>query len=186
MSELHDLLFNTPETTPEGLGEISRLCQLLAQRKRMVADIEQQLKAAKDEMRKIEEEALPEAMRGLNIQSLTLEDGSTVEVKPFYRGHINEENKPDALAWLRQQGHADLIRHEFVFTFGKNQESAATMFRDFMRTWNGPKGKSKEVEGVHHSTLNAFVKEQMEDGVQLPDSISVFAGNRAVVKPSKR
>jgi len=40
-------------------------------------------------------------------------------------------------------------------------------------------------QSVHHSTLKAFVKSQMEDGVVFPDMFSIFIKDVAVIKPPK-
>ena len=41
-------------------------------------------------------------------------------------------------------------------------------------------------ESVHHSTLKAFVKEQIEQGVVLPELFTVFIGERAEITLPKK
>lgn len=189
MNDIRELLLGgavTPDHAPENLGEITELAQLLIERERRVAQVEAMLKEAKEETRQISEQLLPEAMRSIQLEELKMEDGTVIKCEDFYNGHISQANQEEAHAWLREHEHGDLIKNEVSFSFGKGQEEDAEAFLDMVRKWNGPKGEMKAKEGVHHSTLNAFVKQELEAGRELPDCISVFQGHRARIKAPKK
>ena len=65
-------------------------------------------------------------MQEMNISTLKLADGSSVEVKPVYGASITAANKEAAYTWLRENGLGDLIKNEITVSFGRNEDNKAS------------------------------------------------------------
>ena len=161
------------------LERIVALAKILRQRQSAVEDLTQELSDAKEQLRKVEQEDLPELMRELGLELMRLEDGSTVEVVPDVQCAITEAHRPAAHAWLTANGFGGLIKTEVSVAFGRGEHDAALALAEKIG------GQVKE--SVHAQTLKAFVKEQMEAGTKVPfDLFSVFPFNKAKLKPAKK
>lgn len=161
------------------LEAVAELAQQQIIMEHLVTTLDDQLKKAKEGLRKLSEEIFPAKMFELGVAAFTLKDGSKITVKPFYQASISEEKRDQAHRWLEENGHGSLIKALVAVEFGKDskedQTKAFTLLAEagFMPT---------KKESVHSSTLKAFVKEQMESGKVLPDSISTHVGNKTTVQ----
>ena len=70
----------TPTMGDNSLKEMSDLCAEQVAMEDELKQLELQLKAKKDAINKISQEIIPAKMEELGLESLTLKDGSTVEV----------------------------------------------------------------------------------------------------------
>ena len=145
-----------------------------------VENLEQELKFKKEQLRVVEEQELPEAMQAANLKEIVLTNGSKVSVSEFYKGYISEKNRVAAHAWLLQNNHGGIIKHEVNLRFGKDEgDKADDAIQSLKQKGLDPAVK----ESVHPQTLNAFVKEQMTSGKDLPaDLFGIFVGSRAKIK----
>ena len=123
---------------------------------------------------------LPEAMQEANLAEIVLTNGSKISVKPFYKGYISEENREDAMAWLVDNNHGSLIKNEVTLKFGKDEDEKATVTVEQLKQ----QGLDPNVkQGVHPQTLNAFIKEQIIGGKDIPaETFGIFVGSRANIK----
>ena len=71
---------------------------------------EKELKELKRKVELMSGEVIPTMMQEMNISTLKLADGSSVEVKPIYGASITVANKEAAFKWLRDNGLGDLIK----------------------------------------------------------------------------
>lgn len=167
------------------LAQISGLAAVLLDRKAEVEQREEQLKAAKEELRKVEREDLPELMRSVGMSELRLDDGSRVAVADDVECHISEERKAAAHAWLEANGFGGLIKTSVEVSFGKNERAEAIAFVGEVR-----KITARPIdlnEGVHSATLKAFVKERLAAGEIVPfDLFGVFPFARAKVTAARK
>jgi len=53
-----------------------------------IEDLEKTLSERKDNYRKLTEESLPEALASMGMSSFRMDDGSSIEIKPFYGASI--------------------------------------------------------------------------------------------------
>jgi hypothetical protein len=157
------------------LQDISRLAQRQLDLEAKVAQAEQALKQAQEELRIVAEVELPEAMDAADMQEFTLGDGSKVSVTTKYVGNISEDRRGEAHDWLRTNGFASLIKHDVTVSFGKGEEQAA---QEALQLLNAHGWKHQDKEGVHWQTLRAFITEQLEAGVDLP--LELFGVHRLV------
>ena len=67
-------------------------------------------------------------MQEMNISTLKLADGSSVEVKPVYGASIPKAKQEEAFKWLRDNDLGDLIKNEVTVAFGRNEDDKATQY----------------------------------------------------------
>lgn len=154
--------------------------------KKQIADAENTLTLLKEQLRRVEEQDLPEAMDSVGMSTFSMEDGTTVKVKPFYAASIPEDRKEEAFDWLKQRDFDGMIKAEVKVNFGKGEFELAQQFLEFIRGWNIKAIQPDYKESVHWQTLRAWVKEQIEGGKELPlDMFGVFVGRKAELKEPK-
>lgn len=144
-----------------------------------VADLASMLQHRRDDLRRVSEELLPAAMMEAGgLREITLQTGEKISVVPFYAATISAANRERAHQWLREHGHADLIKHTITASFGRGEDEEAKVARLALE---GIGVEVADEERVHPQTLKAFVREQTESGVDLPDSMNVFVGQRTKI-----
>lgn len=123
------------------------------------------LKEATERTRILREETIPNAMQELGIQSLTLSSGQILTIKQEVYASIPKANEYEAFQWLNNNGFGGLIKTEVKTSYGKGEHDiAASLYQELID--RGLDAKFKE--GVHHSTLKAWLKEQLSEGNNVP------------------
>ena len=137
---------------------------------------EKELKELKRKVELISGEVIPTMMQEMNISTLKLADGSSVEVKPIYGASITVANKEAAFKWLRDNGLGDLIKNEVTVAFGRNEDNKASQYAVLAQGQGYEPVQKLKVEPM---TLKALVRERVEAGQDMPsDLFNVFVGNR--------
>jgi len=148
-----------------------------------LVDKEKELKELKRKVELVSGEVIPTMMQEMNISTLKLADGSSVEVKPVYGASITVANKEAAYTWLRENGLGDLIKNEITVSFGRNEDNKASEYADLAKGHGYEPVQKLKVEPM---TLKALVRERLESGQEMPsDLFNVFAGNRTKITRSK-
>ena len=170
----------TEQSSNEELASISGLAQQLLVVQKDIEEKKLELKELENQFRQISESSLPEALQSANLSEIVLSDGTKLSVAPFYKGHISEKNRPAALDWLMQNGHGGLIKNEISLKFGRDEDERA---QDTIASLQ-QRGLSPSVkQGVHAQTLNAFVKERLTNGKDIPSEIfGIYVGSRAKIE----
>ena len=144
---------------------------------------EKELKELKRHIELVSGEVIPTMMQEMNISTLKLADGSSVEVKPVYGASISAAKKEEAYTWLRENGLGDLIKNEITVSFGRNEDNKAQQYAVLAKGQGFEPVQKLKVEPM---TLKALVRERLESGQEMPsDLFNVFAGNRTKVTRSK-
>lgn len=165
------------------LKRVIQLATLLVVQRALVEKLTKELTEEKEMLTRIETEDLPELMREIGMKSVTLEDGSSVEVVDEVSCAITEERRARAHAWLVENGFGGLIKTEVVVTFGSGEHDNAQALAEELR---GEDLDPALVERVHPATLKSFVKEQMEKGVTIPfDLFGIHPYSKAKLKKAK-
>ena len=148
-----------------------------------LVDKEKELKELKRHIDLVSGEVIPTMMQEMNISTLKLADGSSVEVKPVYGASITVANKEAAYTWLRENGLGDLIKNEITVSFGRNEDNKASSYATLAKGQGFEPVQKLKVEPM---TLKALVRERLESGQEMPsDLFNVFAGNRTKITRSK-
>lgn len=156
------------------------LANLLVAQSAKVDDLKSQLDDAKDELRRIECEDLPELMREIGLTSMTI-PGFKIDLSDEVDAGISERHRTAAHEWLSNHGFGGLIKTEVVVAFGRGEHDEALSFGEKVAEATGH--MPQVVERVHPSTLKSFVKEQMTKGVALPfDLLGIYPYTKAKIK----
>ena len=148
-----------------------------------IGEREKEFKDMKREAEKVSGEVIPTIMQEMNISSLKLADGSSVEVKPVYGASIPVAHREEAFKWLRDHGLGDLIKNEITVSFGRDEDNKAQQYAVLAQGQGYQPVQKLKVEPM---TLKALVRERIESGQDMPtDLFNVFAGNRTKITRSK-
>ncbi len=149
-------------------SDIAKSCNKLLETQNQISALEEKLKQFKSTETTLSEQTIPNLMQQAGVSLIKLKDGSSVEIKPFYAARIPSSKVEEAFEWLRTNGHGDLIKNNVMLTFGRNQDNEAKSLVAELRE----KGHNvKQAEKVEPMTLKAFVKEQIQDGKNVPSDL---------------
>lgn len=119
------------------------------------------MKTINEELKKISEYDLPNAMSEAGMSEFKLLDGSKISIKRVYAASVKVADRENAFAWMRERGHDSLIKTEVNVPLGKGAHEAAEAIMAKLRE-QFPDYAPQLDESVHWQTLRAFVKEQVE------------------------
>lgn len=191
MSNLLDSIFNGEDDqlgeitvpTDQALASIGGMVQRSLDLEAELETLYLQVGEKVNELTKLKEELIPAAMSSAGTTMFKALDGSLVEIDTQYYASINDQNREEAHQWLRDTGRGSLIKNEFKVNFGKGEDGQAAKFNAFLTAKKVP---FTQKEGVHHSTLGAFVKECYESGVNFPEKLlGAFTKKVASIKKPK-
>jgi len=154
-----------------------------------IINAEKSIKKLKEQAKIISELEIPSMMKEMNITKLKLNDGESVDVKPFYGASLaqgRDESDSDyaarkaaAFEWLRKNGRGDVIKNDITVTFGSGEDNKAATYAVLAR---GQGYEPVQKETVHASTLKAIVGECVESGIDMPsDVFKTFVGNQTKI-----
>ena len=177
----------TPEHhATDTLTRVAQLSALLARQDAEIKAATSALASAKEARERTANEDLPQLMAELGLKELKLEDGSAVSIEDFVACAISEDNRAEAVAWLRKNKYDGLLKTELALQFGRGEDATAAKLAKKIE-----KLAERTVElscGVHPQTLKAFIKERIAAG-ELDDEMarlfSVFRRPVAVLTPPK-
>lgn len=145
--------------------EITKLAEAQHHAELTVDGLEAQLKVAKETLRLIAEQKLPELMDSLGIATYSTKTGISVEIKENIRASLNVENRPRGYEWLEKNGFGGLIKSKVVVDFKRDEIDKANEFVEKLREENRIAALERKVEPM---TLTAFIKEQLVGGKDVP------------------
>ena len=165
------------------LKTVAELARIIKAKEQEVADLERQHKDAKKELLRLTDEELPASMAEMGLASFTLDDGSTIDVKPTYGASILVANREAAYEWLRDHGYDDIIKNDVSVSFGRGEDDMAGSFKALAEKEGYVPQQNTT---IHSQTLRAFVRERVEAGDEFPmDLFGAYVGQRAVIKGAK-
>ena len=163
--------------------QLKSISELAVEQSRLESEVEEAEVALKEKnelLRLVSEVRLPAAMEAVNMDSFRLKDGRSITIKEHVAAAITKEHEPAAFAWLEKTGNEGIIKNEFSIPFGKGQNDEAEELERVLEERGVSYSKHR---GVHHSTLKAFVKKQLESGSPIPvDLFSIFVKKVATIK----
>lgn len=165
------------------LANVARLADEAILLAKKVEWYEEKAKLAKEELTRVTNVALPEAMAACRLASFATADGHTVVVKDVVSANIPKTRLAEACDWLRTNGHGDLIKRKLAVALGRGQDALASKAVAALGKLGLAVADSVE---VNHQTLSAFVRERTEAGIAVPDDLlGVFRGRVAKVEEPK-
>jgi hypothetical protein len=162
--------------------DIAEQCVLLKKKEDEVAELEEKLKAKKEERDDISSRVIPELLAEQGLQEIKLADGSKVSVKKEFRATLpkDEIRREAAYQWLRDQNLGDIIKNNVTVSFGKGEDNKANQLVD-LAVANGftPQQKSD----VAWNTLTALYEERVKAGLDMPsDVFSLWIKDKTKIK----
>ena len=180
---------NFEEDQRENLDSVNEAGSLAAQVVKL-QKLEEELLAKEVETKELKRkvdlisaEVIPTMMQEMNISTLKLADGTSVEVKPVYGASIPADKKDDAYTWLRENGLGDLIKNEVTVAFGRSEDNKAQQYAVLAQGQGYEPVQKLKVEPM---TLKALVRERIENGLDMPsDLFNLFTSNRTKITRNK-
>ncbi len=164
----------------EKLAELGTLCKSLQEKESEIKGVEEALKILKEQARELSSNKIPDLFDEIGMSEIKLRNGEKVTIKRGFASTISQANKEEAFAWLHAKGHAAIIKHELTTTF---KEGDADEKKALEAKLNELGLTYKDKDYVHHSTLKSFVKEQIENGSDIPqDAFGVFPTRETKIK----
>ena len=165
--------------TDDGLQTISVLAEAQLELEEEIEEKQNQLKVLKEKHRRISEEQLPEALLEVGVSEFKLKDGTKISTATYYSARITPDSKEEAFNWLRSNNFADLIKNTVSVRFERDEDETAQILLDEL---NGQGLNTTQKEWVEPMTLKAFVREQVEKGIDLPyEAFNIYIGQRSKI-----
>jgi hypothetical protein len=149
------------------------------------ADLKDQLDHVHKAITHIEREELPEMFTQAGISSLTVEGKGNhppfvAERGTVYNAKIPEDKRQEALEWFAQTGNGDLVKSVINIFFGMQEYEERLRI---MKILDDAGVQYYTNESIHHQTLKAFVKREIQAGHTVPmDLLGVFVFDEVKIK----
>ena len=184
LDELSDLLEEDQPVLDEALGQIGILVNSMLTMDKTIEDFETQLKALKEQRKELSDKQIPDLIMEYGLSELKCADGTKVTISRFYSAKIPDDKKGEAFAWLEQTGNDSIIKATVSCAFGKGEKEREKE-ELVIKALEEVGAQFSQQRGVHPMTLKSFVKEQVENGSDIPhDLFGIFIGNTVKVKRS--
>jgi hypothetical protein len=119
-------------------------------------------------------------MAEAGMRKFVMEDGSLVDIKPFYGASIPKARQAEAFDWLRKNGFDDIIKNTVSVRFGRNEDELCRRLLDLLGQQGYP---AEQTEKIEPQTLKAWVKERVEKGQPVDSELfGVYIGQKAIIK----
>ena len=172
------------QTTLPLAGEDDTLSQINALGKQLdsveanIKHTEELLSSLKATKKDIQERQLPDLMLSCGMKEFKLIDGGKISMDKFYDAKL--VNREACFAFLRKTGNDGIIKNTIKCDFGKGEEKAAATLETTLEEQGYIYQRKAD---IHHQTLKSFVKDCMENGLELPkEDFGVYEGNRVTIK----
>ena len=167
---------------------LSRLRQSLAElldMEKLVEQMEDDLKAAKQSLQLLRTGRIPDLMSEVGVSSMTIDD-KTIDLGDFVSGSLpkDPEKRRRAIAWLESEGADGLIKTEVAVEFGRNQHDDALSLSNVLRN----DGYAPLVtSSIAPQTLLKFARDRLAAGEPIDfEVLGLYTGKIAKVKEAKR
>ena len=183
--ELLDAIAAEPSKKSVDLREVRQLARKLHNTYVEKWEIEERLKTVNVSIYNIETKDLPELFGIAGIASLTVEaEGNhpafVAEKETIYGAKIPDDKRKEALQWFDESGHGDLVKAVIIVQFGMHEHNERLALQELLSS-HGYEYIAEE--RVHHMTLKAFVKRELEKGRRIPmDLLGASVTNAVKIK----
>lgn len=160
--------------------QIAQLGESLQTLDEKILQIESELKKQQALRRKLAEETIPDLMREAEITSFRTEDGKEFRLQKKYSARISSANEERAFGWLAETNNDSIIKSEAIIPLDPDNPKLMEALDNLSEMGVGFNLTKK----IHPSTLRAFVKEAIEDGMPgFPqDAFGVYIIEQVTIK----
>lgn len=145
---------------------MERLTALVNDMTKVMGEIEKMelaLAEKKAELERIERVHIPDCMG--DIETIKLRDGRTITCKTDIKASISAERKLAAHDWLEEHGFGGIIKSDIKAAFSRDDLEAA---RELVCELQDRGFDAELNRNVHAATLKSFIKEQLNEGTNIP------------------
>jgi len=167
--------------SPDALSKLNAKLAEAIELKTIVDTMEEDLKAAKQQLNNLNTQVIPDMMAELGMEQVT-QRGWQIKVSEFVSGSLPKEaDKRDlAISWLTIHDADDLIKTHLAVDFSRSQHNEALSLAAQIEE----QGFLPTVEStVHPQTLCAFARERLKNGEALDTEVlGLYTGRVAKFK----
>jgi len=157
--------FQAEAPTNDELSTLSSLANDLYLAELELAQAEEVVRAAQRKVRDIGEHQIPELMDELGMAEFTTKSGIKISVKEDLRVGVPAARREEAWAWVIDKGYGDLVKHNVIIGFGRDEEDACLELMEDLDT----RGlRTKDERKVEPATLKKFIKQRLAEGEDVP------------------
>jgi len=161
----HDYSADLEAPSTDRLAELSSLANDLYLAELDVVERKRELEEAQAKADDISQQQIPQLMESIGIEEFTTTSGVKLSIKDIIRAAPPAARRAEAYAWLKEHGYGDLIKHNIIVGFGRDEEQdandlAADLERKGLRT--------KDELKVESQTMKKFVKDRLAAGQAIP------------------
>lgn len=168
----------------DSLKKLRGYAQAQLQYEELMLRIEEFAKSLKEDYRNLTETILPELMDELGIHHLSLSEDHEIGISEKVTASIPKPKMDEACNYLESHGSGSIIKREVGTKFGIKESDLAQKAID---AWKEIGIDAEVTRSVHHSTLAAWVREQLEQGEQIPfELFGVFRRRASTIKEKSR
>jgi len=162
------------------LSELTSLCRAMQMAEKNLEEAEEVVKLAKETLFNYQNIRIPDLFDEMGLSQIKLTDGSKVEVRRSFAASISEKNKLSCFNWLIANGHSDIIKHDLTIKLKKGEDEEYEKIKSSLEEVGAT---YTDKEHIHPATLKAFVKEQIENNVDIPqEAFGVFPIRKTSIK----
>jgi hypothetical protein len=149
------------------------------------AELEEKVKQIQSRITNIERKELTDMFAEAKVSSVTVEadgnhPGFVAERGTVYTAKIPDDKRMEAFQWFETQGHGDLVKSTINIVFGMQEHERRL---EVMKILSDNGVEFWADESVHHMTLKAFVKREMQAGRIVPqDLLGIFVFDEVKIK----
>lgn len=173
------------EASDDGMSRLAKLVQRQLETEDELDGIDQALADCTKRLTELRATLVPDLMEELGFLSFVTKRGDKVEIKPVVQASIPKDEpwRSNALQWLRDNGHGDVIKNVVSVQFGRGEDEKASE----LVTELEEKGlDAKQDVSVHAMTLGSLVRHLREDGKPVDTTnIKVYEGRISKIKRPK-
>jgi hypothetical protein len=130
----------------------------------LVDSLEAELKEAKEKLVLQSTMVLPNMMAEVGLDSFTLASGRKIEIANVVYAKLPNDTY-NAFEWLRTKNMDGVIKTQIILDVGKGEQERLKRIQDILQEV----GETPIIKStIHHMTLKALVKEQIEKGSGIP------------------
>ena len=166
MSDDYEKFLDKPE---EGeIGQLHSLVQYLQELEETEKEQAEALKNTSAKIKELKELTIPELMDSIGLEDFKSNTGLKVKVTERIFANTSPSKDPErhaeAMKWLEDNGHGDLIKRDIKVSFDLAQEESAVQLYDNLKE-NYPVAISRS---VHASRLSSFIGSLLSEGEDVP------------------
>lgn len=171
--------------------ELEQLVLLVEQRNSLILEQEKILARSKEltaQVLSLEAQTIPSLLANApNLDKIIFADGSELQLKDELFASITEANRDPAFAWLEGHGHGDVIKDSLTLNLGRGEIAQLRAQALIVAAEQNGVDDYTRKRAVHPGTLQALLKEQLAEGVEVPkETFGVFQQRRAIIKLAKK